>query len=84
TLTVSGQISLIGVKWSNLKQNADNAKKLLVEILPDLEKALEEGKFEEMKGIMKGACITSKEVRNEVRSQEAIRKLEFILPGYFS
>ncbi|CAG8544183.1 11630_t:CDS:2 [Acaulospora colombiana] len=65
---------------ANLKQNAENAKKLLSVILPDLEKALGEGKFADLKGVMKKACITTKEAWTE----EAIQKLEYVLPGYFN
>ncbi|RIB04905.1 nucleoside phosphorylase domain-containing protein [Gigaspora rosea] len=70
----------VEVVISNLNKNAENAKKLLGEILPDLEKAVEEGKFEEIKGVMKASCITRKDARNE----EVIKKLEYILPGYFN
>ncbi|CAG8471980.1 1223_t:CDS:2 [Diversispora eburnea] len=63
----------------NLNQNVENAKKLLSEILPDLEQALNDGKFENLKGVMKKSCITNSKVRNE----ETIKKLNYVLPGYF-
>ncbi|CAG8466206.1 4464_t:CDS:2 [Scutellospora calospora] len=55
----------VDVVISNLTRNAASAIKILAEILPDLEKALAEGKFKEMKEVMKGSCITNKQVRNE-------------------
>ncbi|CAG8740472.1 4434_t:CDS:1, partial [Acaulospora morrowiae] len=64
---------------ANLRQNVDNAKKLLSEILPDLEKALKEGKFAYLKGSMKNSCITDKRVITE----KAIRKINYVLPGYY-
>ncbi|CAG8683571.1 5499_t:CDS:1, partial [Acaulospora morrowiae] len=64
---------------ANLRQNVDNAKKLLSEILPDLEKALKEGKFAYLKGSMKNSCITDKRVITE----KAIQKINYVLPGYY-
>ncbi|RHZ80255.1 hypothetical protein Glove_138g11 [Diversispora epigaea] len=64
---------------TNLNQNVENAKKLLAEILPDLEQALNDGKFDNLKGVMKKSCITNSNIMNE----ETIKKLNYILPGYF-
>ncbi|KAI8980995.1 nucleoside phosphorylase domain-containing protein [Pilobolus umbonatus] len=65
----------------NMGNNGINAKNLLHAILPSLEKAVKENTLEpKLKGSMKFAGMTSKEKRNA----ETVRKLDYILPGYFS
>ncbi|KAG9290305.1 hypothetical protein G9A89_007036 [Geosiphon pyriformis] len=64
----------------NLGQNGANARKLLEAVLPILEKGIIDGKFDHVKGTMKYSSITDGSLRNS----EAVRRLEYILPGYFS
>ncbi|KAJ3129492.1 hypothetical protein HK098_001259 [Nowakowskiella sp. JEL0407] len=67
---------------ANLGANSDNAKALVLAIIPELEKALDEGKLKSaqaLQGANKWAVITSKEKRNP----ETVKKLDYILPGYF-
>ncbi|KAG0078842.1 hypothetical protein BGZ92_001295 [Podila epicladia] len=66
---------------ANLKANSSNAQRLLAAILPGLEKVVENGQvLEGLKGSMRFACMTAP----EKRSKEAIQKVEFILPGYYT
>ncbi|KAI9021983.1 nucleoside phosphorylase domain-containing protein [Hyaloraphidium curvatum] len=65
----------------NLNANSANAKNLLNAILPALEKAVEEKEIgSELAGSMKWACVTAP----EVRSKEALKKIEYILPGVYA
>ncbi|KAG1445678.1 hypothetical protein G6F56_009829 [Rhizopus delemar] len=65
----------------NMGNNGKNAKNLLHSVLPDLEKAVQEGSLEpKYAGSMKFAVMTAPEKRN----QETVAKLEYILPGYYS
>ncbi|KAF9274847.1 hypothetical protein BGZ88_002757, partial [Linnemannia elongata] len=66
---------------ANLKANSNNAQRLLAAILPGLEDVVENGKaLEGLKGSMRFACMTAP----ERRSKEAVEKLEFLLPGYYT
>ncbi|KAF9134188.1 CorA metal ion transporter [Mortierella sp. 14UC] len=66
---------------ANLKQNSSNAQRLLGAILPGLERAVESGAvMKGLKGSMRFACMTAP----EKRSAEAVKKLEFLLPGYYT
>ncbi|KAG0217201.1 CorA metal ion transporter [Mortierella sp. NVP41] len=66
---------------ANLKANSNNAQRLLAAILPGLEKVVESGlALEGLKGSMRFACMTAP----EKRSAEAVKKLEFLLPGYYA
>ncbi|KAF9211953.1 hypothetical protein CPC16_005585 [Podila verticillata] len=66
---------------ANLKANTSNAQRLLAAILPGLEKVVESGEaLEGLKGSMRFACMTAP----EKRSKEAVQKVEFILPGYYT
>jgi len=81
---VSEEVVTVETVIGNMKANTNNANQLAVNILPGLEAAFYENKVElksvkALKGSMKFASITSKEARNP----EAIRKLNYILPGYF-
>ncbi|CAG8736005.1 13411_t:CDS:2, partial [Ambispora leptoticha] len=67
----------VDVVVNNIQKNSENAKKLLSAILPGIERALDEGKFEEIVGTMKFSSITSQSMRNP----ETLKKLEYILPG---
>jgi 5'-methylthioadenosine phosphorylase len=66
----------------NLSGNTENGKRLLEAALPELVAALD-GKTlkgaQALEGSMRFACITKKECRNP----EQVKKLEYILPGYF-
>jgi len=65
---------------ANLESNSNNAKRLLLAILPELEKALYEGALtKSIKGSMLYSCITAANKRNP----EIVKKLEYILPGYY-
>jgi 5'-methylthioadenosine phosphorylase len=65
---------------ANLESNSNNAKRLLLAIIPELEKALYEGALtKSIKGSMKFACVTESKKRNP----EIVRKLDYILPGYY-
>ncbi|KAL1917924.1 uncharacterized protein VTP21DRAFT_3758 [Calcarisporiella thermophila] len=64
----------------NLTCNADNAKKLLLALLPELESMAVSGSaVEGLKGSMKFACVTAPNKRNP----EQVAKLNYILPGYY-
>jgi len=81
---VSEEVVTVETVIANLNANTSNANQLAVKILPALEEALYENKVElpkvkALKGSMKFASITAKEARNP----EAVKKLDFILPGYF-
>ncbi|KAG0286481.1 hypothetical protein BGZ96_009437 [Linnemannia gamsii] len=66
---------------ANLKANSDNAQRLLAAILPGLEQVVKNGQaLEGLKGSMRFACMTAP----EKRSAEAVKKLEFLLPGYYT
>nr|CAG8608469.1 2619_t:CDS:2 [Entrophospora candida]CAG8632625.1 4890_t:CDS:2 [Entrophospora candida] len=58
----------------NLEFNSKNAKKLLDAILPDLETALKENRFHDIKDTTKNSCIT----RQEARNKEMIEKLNYL------
>ncbi|KNC96983.1 methylthioadenosine phosphorylase [Spizellomyces punctatus DAOM BR117] len=67
---------------ANLGANSDNAKKLLLAVIPAVTKALDAGELKSvaaLQGANKYAVITSKEKRNA----EQLKKLEYLLPGYF-
>lgn len=77
---VPGEDVSVEAVIKTLKMNGENAKKLLVAILPDLERGLSgTGRGAVRKGQNKFACITAP----GHRSAEQVRKLDFILPGYF-
>lgn len=64
----------------NMGNNGKNAKTLLHALLPDLEAAVTNDSLEpKLKGSMKFSGMTAPEKRNP----ETVRKLEFILPGYY-
>ncbi|KAI9141864.1 nucleoside phosphorylase domain-containing protein [Paraphysoderma sedebokerense] len=69
----------------NLHANSENAKRMVLSIIPDLEKVVKEDSFNGksfwngLKGSMKFACITSKEKRNP----ETEAKIDYLLRGYF-
>ncbi|KAG1336174.1 hypothetical protein G6F62_006346 [Rhizopus arrhizus] len=64
----------------NMGNNGKNAKNLLHALLPDLEKAVEQGSLEpKLTGSMKFAVMTAPEKRNP----ETVGKLNYILPGYY-
>ncbi|KAL7314397.1 S-methyl-5-thioadenosine phosphorylase [Mucor circinelloides] len=64
----------------NMGNNGKNAKTLLHALLPDLEEAVNNGTLEpKLKGSMKFSGMTAPEKRNP----ETVRKLEYILPGYY-
>ncbi|CAO3611592.1 unnamed protein product [Mucor fragilis] len=64
----------------NMGNNGKNAKTLLHALLPDLEEAVNNDTLEpKLKGSMKFSGMTAPEKRNP----ETVRKLEFILPGYY-
>ncbi|KAG0242036.1 nucleoside phosphorylase domain-containing protein [Mortierella sp. GBAus27b] len=66
---------------ANLKANTSNAQRLLSAILPGVHAVVENGKvMEGLKGSMRFACMTAP----EKRSKEAVRKLEYLLPGYYT
>ncbi len=62
-----------------MTQNSVQAKKLFEAILPDLEQALNDGKFESVKGHMSYSFVTS----NEAREADQVKKLKYVLPEYF-
>ncbi|KAI8806741.1 nucleoside phosphorylase domain-containing protein [Cladochytrium replicatum] len=67
---------------ANLGANADNAKNLLLAVIPTIEEGLARNSIKsivELKGSNRFAVITSKEKRNP----ETVKKLDYILPGYF-
>ncbi|TPX64381.1 hypothetical protein SpCBS45565_g05935 [Spizellomyces sp. 'palustris'] len=67
---------------ANLGANSDNAKKLLLAVIPAVTKALDAGELKSvaaLQGANKYAVITSKEKRNA----EQVKKLDYLLPGYF-
>ena len=67
---------------ANLGANSGNASRLLLGLIPAVEKALD-GKelksLERLKGSMRFAGITDPKVRKE----ETVEKLRYILPDYF-
>ena len=66
----------------NLNANSSNAQKLLMAVLPTLERALEQNTLSAIKSIQGSnqfAIITAGPKRNP----ETAKKLEYILPGYF-
>ncbi|KAI9203794.1 nucleoside phosphorylase domain-containing protein [Polychytrium aggregatum] len=67
---------------ANLGANADTARKLLLNLLPTLEDKVAKGELKSiatLQGSNRFACITAKEKRNP----ETVKKLDYILPGYF-
>ncbi|RKO83562.1 nucleoside phosphorylase domain-containing protein [Blyttiomyces helicus] len=63
--------------------NSANAKKMLLAIIPALATALSKNELKSviaLKGSNKWSVMTSKERRNP----EAVRKIEYILPGYYA
>lgn len=64
----------------NLNANSANAKNLLNAVLPEFELAVEEGQIgTELAGSMKWACVTAA----DKRKPETVKKLNYILPGYY-
>ncbi|KAI9019357.1 nucleoside phosphorylase domain-containing protein [Phycomyces nitens] len=64
----------------NMVNNGANAKKLLMAVLPALDKAVRENTLKpDLKGSMKFSGMTAKEKRNA----ETVKKLDYILPGYY-
>ncbi|TPX44536.1 hypothetical protein SeMB42_g04298 [Synchytrium endobioticum] len=62
--------------------NGANARKLLLAVIPILERALKAGSITsvgKLKGSMKYAVMTAKEKRNP----DTVAKLDYILPGYY-
>ncbi|KAI8998132.1 nucleoside phosphorylase domain-containing protein [Gaertneriomyces semiglobifer] len=67
---------------ANLTANSDNAKKLLLAVIPAVTAALDNGELTSvtaLKGSNRYAVITAPEKRN----QEQVQKLNYLLPGYF-
>ncbi|KAJ3079365.1 hypothetical protein HK102_003833 [Quaeritorhiza haematococci] len=67
---------------SNLHKNSENAKKLLLAVIPAVDAAINEGRLKSLEGLvgsMKSASITAE----ERRKPEAVKRLDYILPGYF-
>lgn len=65
----------------NMVNNGHNAKKLLLAVLPSLEKAVAANSLlPNYQGSMKFSGMTATEKRNP----DSVKKLEYILPGYFS
>ncbi|KXS20259.1 Methylthioadenosine phosphorylase [Gonapodya prolifera JEL478] len=69
----------------NLKANGGNARRVVEAVLPELEKAVwgRESAYtigKGLKGSMKFACVTDPAKRDLA----VVRKLEYILPGYYS
>ncbi|CAI2183450.1 10267_t:CDS:2 [Funneliformis geosporum] len=62
-----------------MSQNSAQAKRLLEAILPDLEQALKDGKFESIKGHASYSFVTTR----EARKAEQVKKLKYVLPEYF-
>ncbi|KAI9286233.1 nucleoside phosphorylase domain-containing protein [Umbelopsis sp. AD052] len=65
----------------NMVNNGANAKKLLLAVLPSLEEAVsKDALLPNYKGSMKFSGMTA----SEKRTAETVKKLEYILPGYYS
>ena len=67
---------------ANLGANSANAARLVKALIPVTEKALQEGTLKTvvaLKGSMKYAIITDPSKRDP----ESVKKLNYILPGYF-
>ncbi|KAJ3115097.1 hypothetical protein HDU96_001209 [Phlyctochytrium bullatum] len=67
---------------ATMTTNVVSAKNLLVDLIPRLHKSLEENSLvsvQKLKGSMKFAVMTAKEKRDP----ETVKKLDFLLPGYF-
>ncbi|KAJ3007941.1 hypothetical protein HKX48_008861 [Thoreauomyces humboldtii] len=67
---------------ANLSANSQNAKDILLAIIPALATALDQGSLQSvnrLKGANKWAVITAPEKRNP----EQVKRLDYILPGYF-
>lgn len=65
----------------NMVNNSFNAKKLLLAVLPSLEEAVANNTLlPNYQGSMKFSGMTASEKRNS----ETVKKLEYILPGYYS
>ncbi|KAI7901471.1 nucleoside phosphorylase domain-containing protein [Cokeromyces recurvatus] len=77
---VNEEVVTVETVMQNMGNNGKNAKNLLHAILPDLEEAVQNDTLEpKLKGSMKFSGMTAKEKRNP----ETVRKLDYILPGYF-
>lgn len=81
---VSEEVVTVETVVGNLTANSSNANQLAVSILPGLEDAFYNGKVtlkkvKAMKGSMKYAITTSEKARNP----ETLKKLNYLLPGYF-
>ncbi|KAI9320870.1 nucleoside phosphorylase domain-containing protein [Dichotomocladium elegans] len=64
----------------NMVNNSTNAKTLLNAVLPHLDEAVRNNQLKpDLKGSMKFAGMTSHEKKNP----ETVKKLDYILPGYF-
>ncbi|KAI8992027.1 nucleoside phosphorylase domain-containing protein [Mycotypha africana] len=75
------EVVTVETVMQNMGNNGKNAKNLLHAILPDIEQAVNAGTLmPNYKGSMKYAGMTAPEKRNP----ETVRKLEYILPGYYS
>ncbi|CAG8540361.1 6264_t:CDS:2 [Ambispora gerdemannii] len=75
----NAEVVTVDLVISNSRKNIENAKKLLSAILPEIESALDKGKFDDIFGTMKSSDMTSQSAKNP----ETVKKLEYILPGYF-
>ncbi|CAG8599331.1 971_t:CDS:2 [Paraglomus occultum] len=64
----------------NLRANGENAKKLLVAVLGDVETAIKQDGFKDVRGPMKYAVITDRGMWTE----DAKKRLEYLLPGYYT
>ncbi|KAI9476190.1 MAG: nucleoside phosphorylase domain-containing protein [Benjaminiella poitrasii] len=74
------EVVTVETVMQNMGNNGKNAKNLLHAFLPDLEEAIKNNTLEpKLKGSMKFSGMTAKEKRNP----ETVRKLDYILPGYF-
>ncbi|KAI9104547.1 nucleoside phosphorylase domain-containing protein [Phlyctochytrium arcticum] len=68
---------------ANLGANSDNAKRLLLAVIPAVIKAMDANELKSvaaLKGANKYAVITAPSKRNP----EEVKKLDYILPGYFN
>ncbi|CDH52795.1 methylthioadenosine phosphorylase [Lichtheimia corymbifera JMRC:FSU:9682] len=64
----------------NMVNNSTNAKTLLMAVLPHLDDAVRNNTLKpDLKGSMKFAGMTAQEKRNP----ETVKKLDYILPGYY-
>ncbi|KAI9278989.1 nucleoside phosphorylase domain-containing protein [Phascolomyces articulosus] len=64
----------------NMVNNSTNAKTLLMAVLPELDQAVRSNSLKpDLKGSMKFSGMTAQEKKNP----ETVKKLEYILPGYY-